>query len=61
MTMNYKLNYKIDSVQKDFILTNLDDYNKVTYEKILKLARYIGKKPVEMFEIIKKMKIEIIL
>ena len=50
---------KLDKVQKELLLTNLDEDGKLSCIKAFKVARLIGKKPIEMSGITKSMGIKI--
>ena len=49
---------KLDKVQKELLLTNLDEDGKLSCIKAFKVARLIGKKPIEMSGITKSMGIK---
>ncbi len=53
------LNIKLDSIQKEFIYTNLDEEGKLSCLKAFKVARKIGKEPIEMSAITKSLGIKI--
>ncbi|RXI48312.1 ModE family transcriptional regulator [Malaciobacter mytili] len=53
------LNIKLDNIQKELILTNLDEDGKLSCLKAFKVARLIGKKPNEMSAITKSLGIKI--
>ncbi len=53
------LNIKLDNIQKDLILTNLDEDGKLSCLKAFKVARLIGKKPKDMSAITKSLGIKI--
>lgn len=50
---------KLDIVQRDLILNNLDEEGKLSCLKAFKVARLIGRKPIEMSSITKSMGIKI--
>jgi len=50
---------KLDKIQTDLVVTNLDADGKLSCLKAFKVARMIGKKPSEMANITKQMKIKI--
>ena len=50
---------KLDKIQTDLVTTNLDEDGKLSCLKAFKVARLIGKKPSEMAEITKSLKIKI--
>ena len=50
---------ELDNVQKELLLTNLDDDGKLSCLKAFKVARLIGRKPIEMSTITKTMGIKI--
>ncbi len=50
---------ELDNIQKEFLLTNLDEEGKLTCLKAFKVARLIGRKPIEMSAITKSMDIKI--
>ncbi len=50
---------KLDKIQTDLVLTNLDENEHLTCLKAFKVARLIGKKPSEMAAITKNMGIKI--
>lgn len=50
---------ELDNIQKEFLLTNLDEEGKLTCLKAFKVARLIGKEPIEMSAITKSMDIKI--
>ena len=50
---------ELDNIQKEFLLTNLDEEGKLTCLKAFKVARLIGKEPIEMSAITKSMGIKI--
>jgi hypothetical protein len=50
---------KLDSIQKELLLTNLDEEGKLSCLKAFKVARLIGKKPKEMSAITKSLGIRI--
>lgn len=47
------VNIKLDNIQKELILTNLDEHGKLSCLKAFKVARLIGRKPKEMSAITK--------
>ncbi|RXJ83289.1 ModE family transcriptional regulator [Arcobacter cloacae] len=49
----------LDEIQKELLLTNLDEDGKLSCLKAFKVARLIGKKPKEMSAITKSMGIKI--
>ena len=53
------LKIELDKVQKEFIMTNLDEEGKLSCLKAFKVARLIGKKPKEMSAITKSLGIRI--
>lgn len=57
--MNFKPEIKLDTIQLELLLTNLDEEGKLSCLKAFKVARLIGRKPIEMYEITKKLGIEI--
>lgn len=50
---------ELDNIQKEFLLTNLDEDGKLSCLKAFKVARLIGRKPIEMNSIIQNMGLEI--
>ena len=50
---------ELDNIQKELLLTNLDEEGKLTCLKAFKVARLIGRKPIEMSAITKSMDIKI--
>ncbi|QKF66702.1 hypothetical protein AVENP_1147 [Arcobacter venerupis] len=50
---------ELDNIQKEFLLTNLDEDGKLSCLKAFKVARLIGRKPIEMNSIIQSMGLEI--
>ena len=50
---------ELDNIQKELLLTNLDEDGKLTCLKAFKVARLIGRKPIEMSAITKSMGIKI--
>jgi len=50
---------KLDKIQTDLLLTNLDEDGKLSCLKAFKVARLIGMKPKDMDEITKSMNIKI--
>lgn len=50
---------KLDSIQTDLLMTNLDDNGKLSCLKAFKVAKLIGVKPKDMAEIAKDMNIKI--
>jgi len=50
---------ELDNIQKEFLMTNLDEEGKLSCLKAFKVARLIGKKPNEMNAITEKLGIEI--
>ena len=53
------LKIELDKVQKDLLMTNLDEEGKLSCLKAFKVARLIGKKPKEMSAITKSLGIKI--
>ena len=53
------LKIELDSIQKEFIMTNLDEDGKLSCLKAFKVARLIGKEPKEMSSITKSLNIKI--
>ncbi|PPK58804.1 ModE family transcriptional regulator [Malaciobacter marinus] len=53
------IDIKLDNIQKELILTNLDEDGKLSCLKAFKVARLIGKKPKEMSAITKSLGIKI--
>ncbi len=53
------LNIKLDNIQKELILDNLDEDGKLSCIKAFKVARLIGRKPKEMSSITKSLGIKI--
>lgn len=51
--------HKLDQIQTDLLLTNLDEDGKLSCLKAFKVARLMGKKPSEMSDITKSMHIKI--
>ena len=51
--------YKLDHIQEDLLMTNLDSDGKLSCLKAFKVARLIDKKPKEMAEITRRMGIKI--
>jgi putative ubiquitin-RnfH superfamily antitoxin RatB of RatAB toxin-antitoxin module len=54
-----KLDFKLDNIQKDLIMTNLDEDGKLSCLKAFKVARLIGRKPKEMSGITKSLGLKI--
>lgn len=50
---------KLDKVQEELLVTNLDEDGKLSCLKAFKVARLIGRKPIEMSSITKSMGIKI--
>lgn len=50
---------KLDNIQKDLLLTNLDEEGKLSCLKAFKVARLIGMKPKDMAKVTKSMNIKI--
>ena len=50
---------KLDNIQKEFLMTNLDEEGKLSCLKAFKVARLIGKEPKEMSAITKSLDIRI--
>ncbi|MGE4382483.1 MAG: ModE family transcriptional regulator [Arcobacter sp.] len=50
---------ELDNIQKELLLTNLDEEGKLSCLKAFKVARLIGRKPIEMSAITKSMGIKI--
>lgn len=50
---------ELDNIQKELLLTNLDEEGKLSCLKAFKVARLIGRKPIEMSAITKSMGIQI--
>ncbi len=50
---------ELDNIQKELLLTNLDEEGKLTCLKAFKVARLIGRKPIEMSAITKNLGIKI--
>ena len=50
---------KLDNIQKEFLMTNLDEEGKLSCLKAFKVARLIGKEPKEMSSITKSLGIKI--
>lgn len=50
---------ELDNIQKEFLMTNLDEEGKLSCLKAFKVARLIGKNPKEMNAITKNLGIEI--
>ena len=50
---------ELDNIQKELLLTNLDEEGKLSCLKAFKVARLIGRKPIEMSAITKSMDIKI--
>ena len=50
---------ELDNVQKELLLTNLDEDGKLSCLKAFKVARLIGRKPIEMSAITKSLGIKI--
>ena len=53
------LKIELDSIQKEFIMTNLDEDGKLSCLKAFKVARLIGKEPKHMSSITKSLNIKI--
>jgi hypothetical protein len=53
------LDVKLDNIQKDLIMTNLDEDGKLSCLKAFKVARLIGRKPKEMSAITKSLGLKI--
>lgn len=51
--------YKLDEIQKELLLTNLDEDGKLSCLKAFKVARLIGRDPKEMASITSELGIEI--
>ncbi len=54
-----KLDFKLDSIQKELIMTNLDEDGKLSCLKAFKVARLIGREPKEMSGITKSLGLKI--
>jgi hypothetical protein len=54
-----KLDFKLDNIQRDLIMTNLDEDGKLSCLKAFKVARLIGRKPKEMSGITKSLGLKI--
>ncbi|RXJ79983.1 ModE family transcriptional regulator [Arcobacter sp. F2176] len=54
-----KVNIQLDDTQKEFLYTNLDEEGKLSCLKAFKVARKIGRKPMEMSAITKSLGIKI--
>ena len=50
---------ELDNIQKEFLMTNLDEEGKLSCLKAFKVARLIGKEPKEMSSITKSLGIKI--
>ena len=50
---------ELDNIQKEFLMTNLDEEGKLSCLKAFKVARLIGKEPKEMSAITKSLGIKI--
>ncbi|BAK73857.1 MAG: ModE family transcriptional regulator [Arcobacter sp.] len=50
---------ELDNIQKELLLTNLDEDGKLSCLKAFKVARLIGRKPIEMSAITKSLGIQI--
>lgn len=50
---------ELDNIQKEFLMTNLDEDGKLSCLKAFKVARLIGKEPKEMSSITKSLGIKI--
>ena len=50
---------KLDSIQTDLVLTNLDEYGALSCIKAFKVAKLIGMKPKDIAQITKNMNIKI--
>ena len=59
MSKNEENVVELDNIQKELLLTNLDEEGKLSCLKAFKVARLIGRKPIEMDAITKSMGIEI--
>ena len=59
MSNNEENVVELDNIQKELLLTNLDEEGKLSCLKAFKVARLIGRKPIEMDAITKSMGIEI--
>lgn len=53
------INLELDNIQKEFLLTNLDEEGRLSCLKAFKVARLIGRKPIEMNAITKNLGLEI--
>ena len=53
------LNFKLDNIQKELIMTNLDEDGKMSCLKAFKVARLIGREPKEMSAITKSLGLKI--
>ncbi len=53
------INIELDSTQKEFLYTNLDEEGKLSCLKAFKVARKIGRKPIEMSAITKSLNLKI--
>ena len=53
------LNFKLDKIQTDLVMTNLDEDGKLSCLKAFKVARLIGRKPKEMSGITKSLGLKI--
>ena len=50
---------ELDNIQKELLITNLDEEGKLSCLKAFKVARLLGRKPIEMSAITKNMGIKI--
>jgi len=53
------LTFKLDNIQKELIMTNLDEDGKMSCLKAFKVARLIGREPKEMSAITKSLGLKI--
>ena len=53
------LSFKLDKIQTDLVMTNLDEDGKLSCLKAFKVARLIGRKPKEMSAITKSLGLKI--
>jgi hypothetical protein len=53
------LNFKLDKIQTDLVMTNLDEDGKLSCLKSFKVARLIGRKPKEMSALTKSLGLKI--
>ncbi|AXX95521.1 ModE family transcriptional regulator [Arcobacter ellisii] len=58
-SIDYNVVVELDNIQKELLLTNLDEEGKLSCLKAFKVARLIGRKPIEMSAITKSMGIKI--